>query len=99
MLGREGVTGIDRVCNLGAGKGETGGARNLWGWTLVPCVEGGRKESEGEGGWASGADSHLKLGLEAGGPPLPPSSSFQALFTQCFRVKNQSFALILGCLS
>lgn len=46
-LGREGVTGIDRVCNLGAGKGERGGARNLWVLTLVPCVEGGRRESEG----------------------------------------------------
>lgn len=80
MLGREGVTGIDRVCNLGAGKGETGGARNLWGWTLVPCVEGGRKESEGEGGWASGADSHLKLGLEAGGPPPSPQA---AAFRPC----------------
>lgn len=62
MLGREGVTGIDRVCNLGARKGERGGARNLGGLALVPCVEGGGKESEEGGLDERGQDSHLKLG-------------------------------------
>lgn len=61
MLGREGVTGIDRMCNLGARKGERGGPRNLGVRTLVPCVEGGGKES-GVGGRGVGADSHLRLG-------------------------------------
>ena len=70
------MAGIDRMCNLGARKGERGGARNLGALTLVPCVEGGRKEREwwwwwwggwsGGGDWANGggggADSHLKLG-------------------------------------
>lgn len=61
MLGREGVPGIDRMCNLGARKGERGGARNLGILAVVPCVEGGRKESGGRG-WASkGTDSHLKV--------------------------------------
>lgn len=50
MLGREGVTGMDRMCTLGARKGERGGARNLGVLALVPCVEGGRKESVGDGG-------------------------------------------------
>lgn len=64
MLGREGVTGMDRMCTLGARKGERGGARNLGVLTLVPCVEGGRKESVGDGGGVDewGADNHLKLG-------------------------------------
>lgn len=54
MLGREGVTSIDRMCNLGAREGERGGARNLGVRTLVPCVEGGRKESGGGVGGEGG---------------------------------------------
>lgn len=36
MLGREGVTGIDRVCNLGTRKGDRGRARNLGFLHTVP---------------------------------------------------------------
>lgn len=56
MLGREGVTGIDRLCNLGARKGDRGRARNFGVLRLVPeskCLRGrrgrktGRKDREG----------------------------------------------------
>lgn len=49
MLGREGVTQIDRVCNLGAVEGDRGRARNLGVLHLVPeneCLQGGEKEKE-----------------------------------------------------
>lgn len=36
VLGREGGAGAGRMCRLGAGKGERGGARNLGLRTLVP---------------------------------------------------------------
>lgn len=79
MLGREGVTGIDRVCNLGAGKGETGGARNLWGWTLVPCVESGRKESEG--GLGERGRQSFEVRMRGSSPPRPPAAA--AAFRPC----------------
>lgn len=49
MLGREGVTGIDRVCNLGARKGETGRVRNFGFLHMVPesvCLRGRGEETE-----------------------------------------------------
>jgi len=49
MLGREGVTHIDRVCILGAMKGDRGRARNLGGLQLVPeteCLQGREEERE-----------------------------------------------------
>lgn len=69
MLGREGVTGIDRVCNLGAVKGDRGRARNFGVLYLVPefeCFQGRDKEEERkkrEGGRKverAGADCHLR---------------------------------------
>lgn len=49
MLGREGVTDIDRVWNLGAVEGERGRARYLRVLHLVPeykCLRGIEKEKE-----------------------------------------------------
>lgn len=49
MLGREGVTGIDRVCNLGARKGDRGRVRNFGFLQMVPeseCLQGRGKEEE-----------------------------------------------------
>ena len=69
MLGREGVTGIDRVNNLGAVEGERGWARNLGVLHLVPeykCLRGREKEKERQkrqGGRKverAGADCHLR---------------------------------------
>lgn len=53
MLGREGVTGIDRLCNLGARKGDRGRARSFGVLRLVPeseCLQGrgGEKERQEE---------------------------------------------------
>lgn len=86
------MTGIDRMCNLGARKGERGGPRNLGGLTLVSLVlkVGGKRVWGGVG--RAGADSHLKLGrntlLETEGtelqkdphrrPPRTSASLFKA---------------------
>ncbi len=51
MLGREGVTGIDRVCNLGAVTGDRGQARNFGVLHLAPefkCLQGREKERQRE---------------------------------------------------
>lgn len=51
MLGREGVAGIDRVCNLGAVKGDRGRARNLGVLHLVPeyeCLQGRERKRKKE---------------------------------------------------
>lgn len=48
MLGREGVAGIDRVCNLGAVKGDRGRARNFGVLRLVPVCESVGREKEKE---------------------------------------------------
>lgn len=53
MLGRDGVTRIDRVCNLGAVEGDRGRARNLGVLHLVPenkCLQGEEKEKERQKG-------------------------------------------------
>lgn len=71
MLGREGVAGIDRVCNLGAVEGDRGWARNLRDLHLVPeyeCLHGTERERKTErkkrqGGRKverAGADCHLR---------------------------------------
>lgn len=49
MLGREGVSGIDRMCNLGVVKGDRGRARSFGALLLVPeneCLRGREKEEE-----------------------------------------------------
>lgn len=52
MLGREGVTGIDRVCNLGGVQGDRGWARYLRVLHLVPeyeCLQGKERQRRQEG--------------------------------------------------
>lgn len=49
MLGREGVTGIDRVCNLGAVKGDRGRTRNFGFLYVVPeseCHQGRERDED-----------------------------------------------------
>lgn len=67
MLGREGVTGIDRKCNLGVMKGDRGRARVFGVLHLVPeseCLqrEEEEKERKDRGGKVerAGTDCHLR---------------------------------------